>query len=799
MENYKIENLSFTYPNRSASALCGIDLTIKSGEFITVCGSSGCGKTTLLRLLKPIIAPSGAMTGTICFRQKPIDKLDHREQAEEIGFVMQNADNQTVTDKVWHELAFGLESLGCKSGEIRTRVAEMASYLGIHSWLHKNVSELSGGQKQLLSLASVMVMRPSVLILDEPTAQLDPIAASEFLNVLERINRELGTTVIISEHRLDDVLPVSDRVIVLEGGAVIADGEPREVGELLKDSDIYYALPTPMRVHYSVKNELQCPVSVREGRMWLEEYAASEPLKEVQTDDGEKTERDEKAIEIKGVWFRYDKALPDIIKGMELSVNKGEILAVLGGNAVGKSTLLSLISGAAVPYRGRIEAYGAVSVMPQDPQTLFSKSTVRSDLAEVLSDSSLTDTERDGRIAEVAELCRITELLRYHPYDLSGGEQQRAALAKVLLTEPDIILLDEPTKGCDTLFKIVLADILNDLKKDGVTVLIASHDIEFCAEYADRCAMLFDGDITAVGVPREFFRSNSFYTTAAARMAASTLPGAILADDVIRACGGEVKPKRKEPQKKTTPPKSGGEIPPAAGCVKDTKKKGGIAAVILTTAAAAATAAIGLYWFGDRKYYFISLLIMAQLLVPFVIRFEKKGRRAREVVMISVLCAIGVVGRVAFFMLPEVKPLTAIVIISGAALGSETGAVIGAAGALVSNLFFGQGPWTPWQMLALGLVGAVSGLCFCNGRIKRTKLSLAIFGFLSALVIYGGIINPASVIMWEPTPTAEMIAASYISGFPIDIIHASATAVFLWFISDPMIEKIDRVRVKYNI
>lgn len=261
MEIYKIENLSFTYPNRQNKALDKIHLSIHQGEFITLCGKSGCGKTTFLRLLKSVLTPFGQSDGTVLFAGKPLSETDAKEQAAGIGFVMQSPENQIVTDKVWHELAFGLESLGVSTSEIRMRVSETASFFGIQKWFHQKVTELSGGQKQLLNLASVMVMQPSVLILDEPTSQLDPIAAGEFLKILEKINRELGITVILSEHRLEEAFPISDRVIVMDHGRIVADGKPREVGELLKSQnhDMLLALPTPMKIHGAVESSLPCP------------------------------------------------------------------------------------------------------------------------------------------------------------------------------------------------------------------------------------------------------------------------------------------------------------------------------------------------------------------------------------------------------------------------------------------------------------------------------------------------------------------------------------------------------------
>ncbi len=559
MESFKVENLSFSYPDRDNMALANINFTVNQGEFVVVCGKSGCGKTTLLRLLKPSLSPCGKISGNIFFNGKALDSYDSREQAAHIGFVMQNPDNQIVTDKVWHELAFGLESLGYKTGEIRARVAEMATFFGIQNWFYKNVSELSGGQKQLLNLASVMVIGPSVLILDEPTSQLDPIAASEFLRTLEKINRGLGITLIISEHRLEEASSVADRVIVMDSGKIIADDKPKEVGKILKEKnhDMYKALPTPVRVYGEVISSLPCPLTVREGRLWLWEYSKDNILNPEAIPKALLKNNKEVVIDLKDVWFRYEKNLPDVLKGFSLKINKGELFCVLGGNGTGKTTFLSVLTGINTPYRGEVliknEKISHISdlcgnilgVLPQNPQSLFVKKTVYLDLMEILSGKELSKEEKEYKIQNIAALCRIENLLERHPYDLSGGEQQRAALAKVLLTEPEILLLDEPTKGMDSQFKEEFADILINLKSRGATIVMVSHDIEFCAEYADKCALVFDGSVISENTPREFFKGKSFYTTAANRMARTILPDVILAEDIILACGGMIKKKEK--------------------------------------------------------------------------------------------------------------------------------------------------------------------------------------------------------------------------------------------------------------
>ena len=819
MESYRIENLTFTYPTREDAALSDINLTVSQGEFVTLCGKSGCGKTTLLRLLKSSLAPFGNLEGSIYFNGKPLAESDTREQAANIGFVMQSPDNQIVTDKVWHELAFGLESLGYSTPEIRTRVSEMALFFGIQTWFHKNVTELSGGQKQILNLASVMVMQPSVLILDEPTSQLDPIAADEFLKTLRKINQELGTTVILSEHRLEEAFPISDRVVVMDGGRIIADAPPKEVGEVLKSMrhDMYSALPVPMRIYGAVENEFECPLTVRDGRRWLEKYAEKHSLKSDAVPQLKAPLQTETVVEVKDAWFRYEKDAPDVIKGLNLQVQKGELFAILGGNGTGKTTALSLVSGLNKPYRGKVcvngkpisetnNLYdGVLGVLPQNPQSLFTKKTLRLDLAE------MTDKKNaDERVGSIAKLCRIENLLESHPYDLSGGEQQRAALAKVLLKKPRILLLDEPTKGMDAHFKECFADILLDLKASSVTVVMVSHDIEFCAEHADRCALFFDGNITSVGTPREFFAGNSFYTTSANRMARAKLPSAVLAEDVILACGGMVEQRERHTptpffthdDDSKPPKKAPREIGTAAVQQPQSNRglaKRTLAAALLILLVIPLTVFVGVVYFGDRKYYFISLLIILETLIPFCMVFEGRKPQARELVIISVLCAIGVAGRAAFYMLPQFKPVTTIVIIAGVCFGGETGFLVGAVTGFVSNFFFGQGPWTPWQMFAFGIIGFIAGVLFKKGFLRKTKTSLCIFGFLATLVVYGGIMNPASVLIWQATPKAEMFLSASAVGLPFDLVHATSTAFFLWCISEPMIEKLERIKVKYGL
>ena len=542
MAHFEIKDLTFSYASaKGRHSLENVSLTIEQGEFLVLCGKSGSGKSTLLRQLKTVLTPNGKRTGEILFRGVPLKEVSDRDQSEKIGFVMQNPDDQIVTDKVWHELAFGLESLGCDQKTMRGRVAEMACYFGIQDWFHRDVATLSGGQKQLLNLASIMAMQPEVLILDEPTSQLDPIAASDFLNTVRKINTELGTTVIITEHRLEDIFPYADRAVVMDKGRVIADDAPGKVGQLLfeQSNPMFTAMPTPVRVYYGAGGKGESPLTVRQGRSWLSREFPTKPEKNTIPAPALPEEIENPALTLKELWFRYEKDTPDILRGVSAEIPAGSLYAILGGNGAGKSTTLKAISGICRPYRGKVTLFGkpvekyksselfngCLAMLPQDPKSLFVKKTVREDLSEMTKDKAAID--------RIAVLCQVTELLDSHPYDLSGGEQQRAALAKVLLTNPKLLLLDEPTKGIDSFFKETFAEILADLKKQGITIVMVSHDVEFCARYADVVSMFFDGQILTNDTPRRFFGSNSFYTTAAHRMSRHIFQGAVTAEDVI--------------------------------------------------------------------------------------------------------------------------------------------------------------------------------------------------------------------------------------------------------------------------
>lgn len=589
MATIQVRNLNFAYPTATVRALEDVSFTVNQSEFVVLCGKSGCGKSTLLSHLKKNLTPFGQVDGEVLYDGQEISAMDDRRNAAEIGFVQQNPDNQIVTDKVWHELAFGLESLGLDNKTIKRRVAEMASFFDIQTWFRKNVSELSGGQKQLLNLASIMVMQPKVLILDEPTSQLDPIAASEFLKTIYRINRDLGTTIIISEHRLEELFTMADKVMVMDKGRLIAYDEPWNIGNFLAgDSQeerhpMFYGMPAVMKIYshcrakgvprYIREDREMSPLTIRDGRLWLESFLGDGtaeiscmPKHGKEKAGGSNEKSEEEIIKIKDLWFKYGKESGDVLRGLNLSIKKGEFFCLLGGNGVGKSTTLKAVSGVVTPQHGTIVVDGLkvkkenfeelfnkrLAMLPQNPQALFTEITVEEELLEALYFEKISDEEKIDKIEKTLEMMEITHLRKSHPYDLSGGEQQRLALGKILLLDPKILLLDEPTKGLDPFFKITLAGILKKLTASGVTIFMVSHDVEFCAEYADRCAMFFDGDVVSEGTPKEFFAGNSFYTTSANRIVRRWFPEGITWEEVANwaervTAGRSLKQEKREP------------------------------------------------------------------------------------------------------------------------------------------------------------------------------------------------------------------------------------------------------------
>ena len=885
MEQIEIQHLTFTYPGADTPALNDVSLSLAPGSFSVLCGRSGSGKSTLLRQLKPALAPNGKRAGMILYNGTPLSALDGETAAKEIGFLLQNPDRQMVTDKVWHELAFGLENLGLSQQEIHLRVGETAAYFGMESWFYRETSQLSGGQKQLLALASAMALRPKILLLDEPTAQLDPIHTENFWAALKKINQNLGVTILLSEHRLEQVLPLCDRLVVMEKGKISFSDWPQKTVKTLIETGHPMSLAAPdaaricagLTMGNSLPSEAQeplysdgkLPLSIKEGRTFLSDYTAAHPPKEG-VPAAQPAASAPVVLSAKNLWFRYEKEGRDILHGLSLSVEKGSLFAVMGGTGSGKSTLLSLLSGNQKPLSGKISAQGKVLRLPQDPACLFLKDTVEKDLLSVTADRK--------QVKETAGLCGISHLLSRHPFDLSGGEQQRAALAKLLLCRPDILLLDEPTKGMDAFFKTELAGIFAQLRSCGMTILMVSHDVNFCAEHASGCAFLFGGELTAFADTRSFFAGNNYYTTDARRISSGILPRCITAKEVLSCfqkeipgslhpnslensvspIGETLSPAEKAGSEKTStwqnptqnsatingetlPPaeKAGSEktatwqditqnsatingetLPPAekAGNIapppqqdadappsperKHSKNFYTLLSCLFLLVSVPLILWTGIRYFDDRRYYFISLCILGCALAASAIDFEGRRPRARELVLIAVMTGTAVLSRSALYMVPQFKPMTAMVIIAGISMGSRYGFATGALAAFISNFFFGQGPWTPWQMFAYGIIGFTAGLLpetlkKCSS--KAAVLLLSLFGFLATLVFYGGIMNPASILMTQADASFGVLLASYLPGLPFDLMHGVSTAVFLLLLAKPIRKKVERIQQKYGL
>ena len=607
--------VSFWYPRSQEPALKNISLCVSPSDFVVLCGQSGCGKSTLLRHMKKNQIPFGKGTGTILFEGQELEKLDDRESAKKIGYVGQNPEHQIVTDKVWHELAFGLENLGAPREEIRRRTAEMAEYFGMGKWFRESTASLSGGQKQLLNLASVMVMKPQLLILDEPTSQLDPIGARRFIQTLLQLNQDFGTTIILSEQRLEEVLPIADQVMFMHEGELLGIEEPKKCNDLLlqfetktgQEYPVMGGMPTAMRValqyqssckkgtdNENKSNEIHqkqlvetkpgLPLTVREGKNWLYHILDRSPqgLKERINHKSHETEEKQEdkckeklltkqehgkaksdiVLQAKQVEFQYRKDRR-LLEDFAIEVERGSIYAILGGNGSGKTTALKVLAGVYRARRGKIRVDGRICYLSQNPQSIFTEITVQDELAEAMEDygdrqwrdsgdrkhgrrlADSGDKERDRKLAgqsterlqkrveDMLALMELTPQRMQNPLDLSGGQQQRLALGKILLLEPDILLLDEPTKGLDAAFKKKFSALLQQLTQQGMTIVMVSHDMEFCARNATHCGLLFDGQMISSNTTRDFFAENSFYTTAASRMSSGILEHCILPEDIV--------------------------------------------------------------------------------------------------------------------------------------------------------------------------------------------------------------------------------------------------------------------------
>lgn len=530
----EIKNLSFTYSLGEVTSLKDININIEKGEFIVVCGSTGSGKSTLLKMLKKEIRPKGKLTGDIIYKGKSLEEYSLRDSVMNFGYVFQNPHAQIVNDKVYSELAFGLENLGVAPEEIAVRVAEIANYFGINNWFNASTSSLSGGEKQILNLASILVMNPDVLLIDEPTSQLDPITASEFIQTIKKINEDFGITIILVEHRLNELFTVCDRVLIMDQGRIVADAPPKEVASQIDDERLYLNLPTLLRVSKRL-NLNTYPLNVKEGQSLLDNYQNKIRKLEINL-----LEYGEEILELKNIYFKYDRITDDILEDLSLKIYQNEILSIVGTNGSGKSTLLKVMSRLLKPYYGKIYLKGKnlnkisdddlyyrnVAYLPQNPSDILFSMSVREEL-------DFDNIKNDSVLSFIKKL-EIESLLDKHPDDLSGGEIQKVAFAKILLQEPKIILLDEPTKGLDAYLKANLINIIKELRDNNITIIIVSHDLEFAAKVSSRIGLLFSGKILAINDPNTFFSNNYFYTTIINKISRHKYLNAVTEDDLIQ-------------------------------------------------------------------------------------------------------------------------------------------------------------------------------------------------------------------------------------------------------------------------
>ena len=460
----EVRGLRFAYPGAGAPVLEGLDWVVPQGAFALLVGGTGSGKSTLLSLLKPEIVPTGERAGELRVLGENVADMDVRASAERVGYVFQDPENQIVCETVWHEMAFGLENLGMSRDEMRRRVAETSYFFGVEDWLHRDTDTLSGGRKQLLSLAAVLALRPRVLLLDEPTSQLDPVAEKNFLHALFRVNRELGCTVVVATHQPRPMLEYATRAYRIEGGHVREVADPASLGG-------------------------------REGLLALDSCQPAQG-----TALG--------AATIREGWFRYDRASGWVLRGLDVAFSAGAVHAIVGGNGCGKSTMLSVLAKTARLQRGRmVRGAASAALLPQNPKALLVAETVRDELMEWASTCGYDEATAQERAARLG----LAGLGARHPYDLSGGQRQLLALAKLLLIGPELLMLDEPTKGLDQASRRIIARVLRDHAQAGGAVIMATHDLDFAEQVADDIAMMFDGEIACMEPPADFFADNVFY------------------------------------------------------------------------------------------------------------------------------------------------------------------------------------------------------------------------------------------------------------------------------------------------
>lgn len=534
MPLFKVENLTYYYPETEKAALRDINLEIEEGEFILVAGGSGSGKSSLARVLAGLIPDfyGGRIGGRVFFKGKDIRTMDRRKLAMEVGMVFQDPEKQMVQSYVEAEIAFGLENLGLDPEEMSRRIAEVISFMNLTPIREMFTANLSGGQQQKLALASVLAVQPHVLILDEPTSQLDPVSAEEILNLVKRLNEEMGFTVIMIEQRLERCFHLADRVLFIERGEIICDGKAQEKAcEAIK-----MGLPfvPPVARFFADLNLSSVPITVKEGRKLLRScLKGKKPTSKIQLGlcrknvHVEDLREQNSVVSLKNVWFTYPGG-QEVLKDASLDIREGEFVAILGENGAGKSTLLKHMIGMLKPGRGKVHVLGKdiskngykeirrfTAYLSQNPNDYLFQDTVEDELLFTLKNFALTDI---SVVDEMLEKFHLSRYRKTNPRDLSSGERQRVALASVLVTRPRLIILDEPTRGVDFRLKADLGKFLQKEAEKGSTVIVVTHDVEFAAEFAAKVAMMFSGRIVSDGEKHEVLGKSIFYSPQIGKM-----------------------------------------------------------------------------------------------------------------------------------------------------------------------------------------------------------------------------------------------------------------------------------------
>ncbi|SEP89191.1 ECF-type riboflavin transporter, S component [Lachnospiraceae bacterium RM5] len=841
MSFIEVKNFSFSYDENNI--INDLSFNANEGEFVLLSGKSGCGKTTFLKHFKSILRPFGKISGRIFVDNKDILSADYEENQSEIAYIDQSYDNQIVTDYVWHDLAFPLENSGLSNNEIKRRVSETASFFGIENLFRRKTNALSGGEKQILNLASFMTLHPKLIILDEPLSELSPISRERLINIIVKINKELGVTIIMAEHYIDDILPYVNKMVYID-----ADKEKEFIGDIdnlhLSDMDerlfsiqgiLFKKFLNDNRFCNLVK-DYTFPRDINAGRKIIRKCNDNLLDLRKNNNDGNVEEENvnkksanknnanrknniennkEKILNICDAWFSYEDE--HILKGLNLSVTKNEIYFILGDNGTGKSTLLKCIAGINSISAGTIKKHGKISMMPQNPEILFTKETVKEEI-ETLNYQTKSDVDKN-RILEIFDL---KDKLDVHPYDLSGGEKQKLGILLLLLCDADILLLDEPSKGLDNISKEMLGKLFLYLKSINKTLIIVSHDIEFCVNFGDKCALLFDGELVGEDEVKNFFNNNNFYTTKATRLTKNIINNLVTLDDICDYFGLEKNTNNdfiyhdKNGENFIYNDKNGknfiyndknGNDKLNDNSDENKKifyydmygKKLNLIMDLLIFVIIPLTIYFGYAVLKDEKYFFISLLVLFEGLIPPFILFEKSKLTVREIVLIAIIIAFCVAGRMAFYMFPQFKPVAAIVILSGAYLGKNNGFIIGSITMFVSNIIFAHGPWTPWQMFAMGLVGYLAGLIFMNKKYNGNVYLQMITGFVLVTFVYGVIMNFSTLLLSHIEVNKKTICSYLLTGFPLDVIHAFSTIIFILLLSKYFYKRLNRIKTRYLI